>query len=111
MAFQTGATEAEFQTPVENSRQTSTSSGVKEKVLKMAALIDQSDDSELLPPAASDVTTWLQNYHAVMGAMPEEAEEPSPHQLAAVHKRVYKSTRMTHLPMWTSVSSALLRGS
>jgi len=98
MAFQTGATEAEFQdidpwqesTPSDTSRQNSTSSGVKEKVLKMAALIDQSDDSELLPPAAGEVTAWLQKYHAVMGAMPEESEEPSPNQLAALHKRVYK---------------------
>ena len=49
------------------------SAGVKEKVLKMGTLIDQSDDSELLPPSAVEVNNWLQNYHTVMGAMPEEA--------------------------------------
>ena len=52
--------------------------------------MDQSDDSELLPPTAAEVNTWLQNYHAVMGAMPEESEEPSPNQLAALAKRVYR---------------------
>lgn len=63
------------------------SSGVKERVLKMAALIDQTDDSELLPPQPQDVDKWIQNYVVVMGAQPEEAEEPSPSQLAALAKR------------------------
>ena len=64
------------------------SGGVKERVLKMNALIDQTDDSELLPPKASDVTAWTGNYVAVLGAMPEESEEPTPSQLAALFKRV-----------------------
>ena len=95
-AFRSGLGEVEFQdidpwqetaTP-EPTRQSPTSSGVKEKVLKMATLIDQSDDSELVPPTTMEINTWLQNYHAVMGAMPEESEEPSPNQLAALSKRV-----------------------
>ena len=62
---------------------------VKEKILKMSALIDQSDESELLPPSATQVNSWLQNYIAVMGSTPEEAEEPTPSQLAGLAKRVY----------------------
>ena len=54
------------------------------------SFIDQSDDSELLSPTAVEVNTWLQNYHAVTGAMPEESEEPSPNQLAALAKRVFR---------------------
>ena len=62
---------------------------VKEKVLKMSQLIDQGDDSELLPPTAVQVNTWLQNYIAVMGSTPEESEEPTPNQLAGLAKRVF----------------------
>ena len=49
---------------------------VKDKVLKMSALIDQADESELLPPSSDEVDGWLQNYVNVMGAPPEE-EEPT----------------------------------
>lgn len=50
---------------------------MKEKVLKMSSPIDQSDESELLPPATSDINNWLQNCHAVMGVMPEESSTGS----------------------------------
>lgn len=46
-------------------------------------LIDQSDDSELVPRGTSEMNAWLKNYHAIMRAMPEEAEGPSRNQLAA----------------------------
>jgi hypothetical protein len=46
-------------------------------------LIDQSDDSELVPRSTSEMNAWLKNYHAIMRAMPEEAEGPSRNQLAA----------------------------
>ena len=62
---------------------------VKEKVLKMSSLIDQSDDSELLPPTNAELNKWHQTYVAIMGSQPDEAEEPSPNQLAALHKRVF----------------------
>ena len=62
---------------------------VKEKILKMSQLIDQADDSELLPPSAVQVNNWLQNYIAVMGSTPEESEEPTPSQLAGLAKRVF----------------------
>ena len=61
-----------------------------EKILKMSTLIDQSDDSELLPPTPNGVNQWLQNYHAVTEAMPEEVGEPSPNQLVALAKRVFR---------------------
>eukprot|EP00435_Cladocopium_sp_Y103_P037004 s2894_g9.t1 len=62
-------------------------SGLKEQVLKMGSLIDQSDESELLPPAMDDVNRWFQNYIAVMGAAPDETEEPTSSQVAALAKR------------------------
>ena len=65
-------------------------SGVKEHVLKMAALVDQSDESELMPPSMEEVHTWTQNFVLVMGAMPDDVEEPTPNQLAALNKRVVK---------------------
>ncbi len=68
---------------------TTTPSSVKEKVLKMSSLIDQADDSELLPPSNAELNKWHQNYVAIMGSQPDEAEEPSPNQLAALFKRVF----------------------
>ena len=63
-------------------------SGVKERVLKMASLVDQMDESELLPPSRLDVDTWMATYVRVMGALPFEAEEPTANQLAALEKKV-----------------------
>ena len=60
---------------------------VKESVLKMSSLLDQTDDSELLPPKPEMVQLWMQKYVLTMGAPPEE-EEPTESQLAALHKRV-----------------------
>ena len=53
----------------------------------MGSLIDQNDDSELLPPKAEKSNQWVQNYVAVMGAPPDEAEEPTSFQVAALEKR------------------------
>ena len=64
------------------------SSGLKENVLKMQSLIDQCDESELMPPEAKDVNRWWQNYIAIMGAAPEESEEPTSSQVASLAKRV-----------------------
>ena len=61
---------------------------VKESVLKMASLVDQTDESELLPPDGILVQTWLQRYTLVMGGPPEEEEDPTTAQLAGLHKRV-----------------------
>ena len=44
---------------------------VKESVLKMSAILDQTDESELLPPKPELVQMWLQKYVLVMGAPPE----------------------------------------
>ena len=82
---------------------TSGSSGVKERVLKMSALIDQSDGSELLPPQAAEIDSWFQNYVLVMGSMPEEAEEPTSAQLAALAKRSVRNDQApyTDFAIWT----------
>ena len=79
------------------------SGSVKERVLKMSSLLDQQDESELLPPAASEVDKWYQNYIMVMGFEPDEAEEPTSAQLAALHKRVYSENRAPYadFSVWT----------
>ena len=64
------------------------SASVKERVLKMSSLVDQTDESELLPPEIDQVNRWHSKYVLTMGALPEECEEPSAAQLAALSKRV-----------------------
>ena len=110
-ANQAGVTEQDFvdvdpwqadtnQTQVTTpARPPSTTASVKEKVLKMASLIDQSDDSELLPPSNTQVNAWLQNYMAIMGSVPEEAEEPTANQLAALAKRVFSDGAAPYVDM------------
>eukprot|EP00438_Fugacium_kawagutii_P032453 Skav223757 [mRNA] locus=scaffold3575:530860:532071:- [translate_table: standard] len=66
----------------------STTQAVKEHVLKMSTLLDQADDSELLPQPQSEIQKWSQRYCTLMGSAPEEEEEPTDFQLAALHKRV-----------------------
>ena len=63
-------------------------SGSKENLLKMANLVDQTDDSETKLPDALKLNEWTQRYIAVMGAPPQEEEEPTDAQLAALHHRV-----------------------
>ena len=66
---------------------TQKSSSVKENVLKMASLLDQSDESELMPASKDKVQEWIQRYITVMGSAPEEEEEATDAQLAALYKR------------------------
>lgn len=63
-------------------------SGLKEKVLKMTNLVDQTDDSELMPPDVQKVHAWSQRYLQIMGDLPMEEEEPTDAQMAALDKRV-----------------------
>ena len=53
----------------------------------MSSLLDQTVDSELLPPKPEMVQLWVQRYTLTMGAPPEE-EEPTEAQLAALHKKM-----------------------
>ena len=62
---------------------------VKERVLKMANVVDQAEDSELLMASRADLDKWANSYVAVMGAAPLEEEEPNEAQLSALYKRVY----------------------
>ena len=45
------------------------------KWIKIASLLDQSDESELVPAAPDKVQEWSQRYITTMGAPPEEEEE------------------------------------
>eukprot|EP00435_Cladocopium_sp_Y103_P047091 s861_g13.t1 len=56
----------------------------------MSTLVDQSDESELVPPSTDQVDKWHGAYVSIMGALPPEEEEPSEGQLAALHKKVYE---------------------
>ena len=64
------------------------STGNKENVLKMSNLVDQTDDSETKLPDAVMLNEWARRYIAVMGAPPQEEEEPTDAQMAALHHRV-----------------------
>ena len=97
MAYQAGQAEEDFQDvdpwgeapsrEKETQRQVN-ANGVKEKVLKMASLVDQNDESELLPPETKQLDTWVQNYVLAMGSHPDETEEPTGAQLAALAKKL-----------------------
>ena len=63
-------------------------SGLKEKILKMSALIDQQDESELVPASNSSLNKWTQVYVTLMGSLPDRTEEPTSSQLSALAKRV-----------------------
>ena len=62
----------------------SSASGSKENALKMSNIVDQTDDSETKLPDAVMLNEWAQRYIAVMGAPPQEEEEPTDAQLAAL---------------------------
>lgn len=115
VAFRSGVLEADFsdvdlwavqqekekpEVPVKNPQGTS---GLKEAVLKMSTIIDQCDESELLPPDEVKINQWIHAYISVMGAAPEESEEPTGAQLAALHKRVYINMKApyTDFAIWT----------
>ena len=50
---------------------------VKERTLKMSTLLDQGDDSELIPASKEQIDNWLSSYVSIMGNVPQEEEEPS----------------------------------
>ena len=66
------------------------------------SLIDQCDESEFMPPDARDVNRWWQNYIAIMGARPEESEEPTSSQVAALARRVITNNQALYcdFAMW-----------
>ena len=53
-----------------------TAAPIKDRILKMANIMDQADDSELLPAAKGDIDTWVIRYISLMGSAPLEEEEP-----------------------------------
>lgn len=85
--------------------------GVKEHVLKMASLVDQSDESELVPAAPDKVQEWIQRYIVTMGSPPEEEEEATDAQLAALYKRtvVLKQAPYCDFSVWTPFGRRALR--
>ena len=62
---------------------------VKDRVLKMANIMDQADDSELVPASKADIDMWVNRYISLMGSAPLEEEEPNEAQLSAMHRRVF----------------------
>ena len=86
-------------------------SGVKEHVLKMSSLLDQSDESELVPPHTDKVQAWVQRYVTTMGSTPEEEEEATDAQLAALYKRtvILKQAPYCDFSVWTPFGRRALR--
>jgi hypothetical protein len=87
------------------------SSGVKGHVLKMASLLDQSDESELVPAPTDKVQEWVLRYVTTMGSTPEEEEEATDAQLAALYKRtvVLKQAPYCDFSVWTPFGRRALR--
>ena len=61
---------------------------IKERLVKMSSVLDQADDSELVPAARADIDVWMSRYVAIMGAPPSEEEEATEEQSSALNKRV-----------------------
>ena len=115
VAFRSGVAEADFvdidlwavqnekEAPAAPAKSPQGTSGLKEAVLKMSTIIDQSDESELLPPDDVKLNQWIHAYISIMGAAPEESEEPRGAQLAALHKRVFVNMKApyTDFAIWT----------
>ena len=55
--------------------------------LKLSSLVDQGDDTEIGGASSKQVAAWHQQYITVMGAPPQEEEEPSADQLQALYHR------------------------
>ena len=72
---------------------------LKEKVLKMSTLIDQQDESELVPASNSNLNKWTQVYVTLMGSLPDRAEEPTSSQLSALAKRVLELDHPPYVDM------------
>lgn len=85
--------------------------GLKEKVLKMSSLVDQTDESELMPPDLQTVHSWSQRYLQVMGDLPMEEEEPTDAQMAALDKRVNQLGQAPYVDMgvWLPFGRRALR--
>ncbi|CAK0883204.1 unnamed protein product, partial [Prorocentrum cordatum] len=58
------------------------------KKLKLAHLIDSTDDTEINAPDTDQVTRWFENYAEIKHGEPLEHHEPTPDQIAALHTRV-----------------------
>lgn len=91
VAFRSGVAEADFvdidlwaaqnekEAPAAPAKSPQGTSGLKEAVLKMSTIIDQSDESELLPPDEVKLNQWIHAYISIMGAAPEEQKSPRGH--------------------------------
>ena len=79
--------------------------------LKMAAYLDQADDSEFSPAPRSQVETWFQNYRTFALGAPEEDEEPTAEQLQALHVKVsvLNSAPYADLAIWGPFNRKVVR--
>lgn len=84
---------------------------LKEKVLKMSALIDQQDESELVPVPNSTLNKWTQVYVTLMGSLPDRTEEPTSSQLSALAKRVLDLDYPPYvdMPVWVPFERRLAK--
>eukprot|EP00435_Cladocopium_sp_Y103_P029157 s2227_g7.t1 len=87
------------------------SASIKDRVLKMSSLVDTQDESELLPPTNEEVNRWTQAYVAIMGSLPDPAEEPTSAQLAALSKRtlVHDCAPYVDFSVWTPFARRTVR--
>ena len=67
---------------------TAPTSATVEKKVKMASVIDQQDETEVIVEDEGTKAAWYQRYLQVVGGWPPEEEEPTPEQVSAVSKRL-----------------------
>ena len=60
----------------------------KERAIKVSAVLDQGDDSEVRIASTAEHSTWIQNYISSALAPPPEECEPTLEQLSALNYRV-----------------------
>ena len=65
----------------------------------------------MMPASGEQVDSWLASYVSIMGNVPQDEEEPSEAQLAALHKRVFilKGTPYCDFAIWTPFSRRNLK--
>ena len=64
--------------------------GPASRVVKVAAVLDQGDSSEVVLASNSDMDTWHASYISVMGEAPPEHSEPTLEQLSVLNNRLTK---------------------
>ena len=79
---------ADASTPSASTPATAPAAPIVEKKVKMASIIDQQDETEVIVDGEDTKAGWYQQYLQTVGGWPPEEEEPTPEQVSSLAKRV-----------------------